>query len=655
VRSTSRSMEVPRCAEVVTREERSRRPTRAARRTSSGRRGTGTEESRGGEPARGLVPPIDSVLLTRLFSLGVSSVLFVLLLVCFVALRHRFDDPLIRLVPSSDQGQYALTQISVKMFGVFSCRQTFSSWNATRYSMSLAGGQLHEWTEPLPSLCLCANCVEVRQFETQERGSGWPGYVYGGVNEMQLRVLDNLICLHRVELVLIFSRSDTPTPSSSSPYLRDLVLVSVLLGVLLCLVLACAVAFVIIRVQQARARARGEGIDGDHSSRRSLLGMSPGDLPQVDDARSEADAIVAEIARKLGATDRDSPVSNKQQRVTTMFKIRGAEIAVGQRVGKGSQGEVFHASWRGTSVAVKKLPLTLLDREDILREFNQEAMLMATLRHPNVLQFLGSCLIDRDVCIVSEFMTFGSLYRLLHLEEHEAEEGTLAVFMPPPALSFLSLFSLASCCFCCVGIEDERVPRLSSPDPLTGSLVLSWQHCLKMALDTAKGMLYLHSSVPQILHRDLKSHNLLVDEHFRVKISDFGLSKVLEKSSTAQTMTSCGTAAWAAPEVLRNARYTEKADVYSFGVVLWELWTRKDPYEGMPAFQIIFAVGTEGLRPTIPSGCPDAFGQLMLDCWQGEHSRRPSFDVITTRVTGLLESFSDGGTGESIADSSDDS
>ena len=130
-------------------------------------------------------------------------------------------------------------------------------------------------------------------------------------------------------------------------------------------------------------------------------------------------------------------------------------------------------------------------------------------------------------------------------------------------------------------------------------------------------------------------------------------------------MTSCGTAAWAAPEILKNSRYTEKADVYSFGICLWEFWTRKDPYEGMPTFQIIFAVGSEGARPVIPDLCPPDYAQLIRDCnffllfcfffffqnknfcgwthlrtksfvgWDGDPSKRPSFDVILGRISSL--------------------
>ncbi len=118
-------------------------------------------------------------------------------------------------------------------------------------------------------------------------------------------------------------------------------------------------------------------------------------------------------------------------------------------------------------------------------------------------------------------------------------------------------------------------------------------------------------------------HNLLVGEHWRTKVSDFGLSRMVNYMNT---MTSCGTPSWVftfffglcqylwygllinnkpffssklqtAPEVLRGEKYTEKCDVYSFGIVLWECVTRQTPHEGIPHFQVVFQVGTQGLRP----------------------------------------------------------
>jgi len=154
-----------------------------------------------------------------------------------------------------------------------------------------------------------------------------------------------------------------------------------------------------------------------------------------------------------------------------------------------------------------------------------------------------------------------------------------------------------------------------------------------MCIDAAKGCVYLHDCTPVIVHRDLKSHNLLVDENWKVKVCDFGLSTIVEQAS--RTMTACGTPCWTAPEVLRNQRYTEKADVYSFGVVLWECATREDPFVGMPPFQVIFAVGREGLRPPLPRICPPEFAKLITDCWDEKPNIRPSMKDVLSRLESI--------------------
>jgi len=123
----------------------------------------------------------------------------------------------------------------------------------------------------------------------------------------------------------------------------------------------------------------------------------------------------------------------------------------------------------------------------------------------------------------------------------------------------------------------------------------------QMALDIARGMSYLHSLQPPILHRDLKALNLLVDKSFNVKVADFGIAR----PRVDDTMTFCGTPKWTAPEVLRMNNYSEKADVFSFGVVcvgygllardgggnvcvrrLWEMMTAEEPYQDMPLMQV---------------------------------------------------------------------
>jgi len=264
------------------------------------------------------------------------------------------------------------------------------------------------------------------------------------------------------------------------------------------------------------------------------------------------------------------------------------EIKLGDRIGKGNFGEVFVGYWRGTKVAIKqcKIPTVSSEAEkaEFLRDFEKEAAIMRTLRHPNILQFLGITNTGSQICIITEYMPKGSLYRILHNK---------AIY----------------------------------PDSM-----LNWNLKTKIAIDIAKGMNYLHGCKPIIIHRDLKSHNLLVDENFKVKVADFGLAKLLNSHESQTEMTACGTPAYTAPEVLRNEVYTEKADIFSYALVLWELVTREEPHRGVPPFQIVFAVGNQALRPPIPSSCPHHYTILIEECWIEQPNQRPSFEEILNRL-----------------------
>jgi serine/threonine protein kinase len=158
---------------------------------------------------------------------------------------------------------------------------------------------------------------------------------------------------------------------------------------------------------------------------------------------------------------------------------------------------------------------------------------------------------------------------------------------------------------------------------------LSWAIKVKMALDAAEGMAYLHSCKPPVVHRDLKSLNLLVDEGYNVKVADFGLSKATSGDSLNSKV---GSLNWCAPEILlRSSPFTPAGDVYSFGMVLWELTTHTAPFHGMHPLQIVRAIDQNDL-PDIPEDTDSEYTQLIKDCWHSDARRRPTFITISQRL-----------------------
>ena len=227
------------------------------------------------------------------------------------------------------------------------------------------------------------------------------------------------------------------------------------------------------------------------------------------------------------------------------YEIAFESLQLGRLVGEGGFGRVFKARWRGSTVAVKMLSVRSLSL-DVVADFRSEVAVLSALRHPNILLFMGACTAAPNYALVTEFLPRGSVWNLLHD----------AAATPPQPLGVTRAIAMSR-----GGGSGRATPtgRFNSSSGGDGGFVippppapLDMRLVLRMALDVARGMAYLHSADPPILHRDLKSANLLVDDAFNIRIADFGLARLKASSSTMTG--ACGTLAWMSPEVLANER-----------------------------------------------------------------------------------------------------
>lgn len=262
------------------------------------------------------------------------------------------------------------------------------------------------------------------------------------------------------------------------------------------------------------------------------------------------------------------------------------DIVFGPRIGAGGFGEVYKCKYNQKMVAVKTLQkIEDDDPQALMAEFMVEMKLMSKLRHPNIVEFIGACIHNPNLAIILEFMAGGSLYRAIH----------------------------------------RRRRNVLGPFPLLKTV---W-----IAFGVAKGMAHLHSQYPVVIHRDVKSPNVLLGTNVReVKITDFGLSRLCVNSYV--NTGPGGTPEWMAPELLRQDPFNEKSDVFSFGVILWELAMCEKPWRDDHPMQIVYKVGNRGQKlPTPPpESCEPELREMIVECFADDPKRRPDFASIVERL-----------------------
>ncbi|KAL3665153.1 hypothetical protein V7S43_009782 [Phytophthora oleae] len=273
-------------------------------------------------------------------------------------------------------------------------------------------------------------------------------------------------------------------------------------------------------------------------------------------------------------------------------RIAFDELTFLRMLSKGAYGEVWLGQLETRHVAIKRLLPEKCQFTASLEQFAGEIQLMCTLQHRNIVSFVGvSWNRLQNLCAVVEYMEAGDLDEVLKKNREK----------------------------------------------------FTWQReKISIAMDVAEGLVYLHCLRPVVVHRDLKSKNVLLNRKYQAKLSDFGVSR---KTHVNETMTSgVGTLLWTAPEIIEGKKYSEKADIYSLGVVLSEMDTCEAPFsdvtsdkgERLPGMQIAQLVRLGKIRVTLRKDCPPNLQKLVMDCTQLDPDARPSSMQVAFTLKSII-------------------
>lgn len=278
-------------------------------------------------------------------------------------------------------------------------------------------------------------------------------------------------------------------------------------------------------------------------------------------------------------------------------------------IGEGSYGRVYYANLDGEkAVAIKKLDVSSEPDSDF--EFLSQVSMVSKLKHDNLVELLGYCVEGNVRCLAYEFATMGSLHDILHGRK---------------------------------GVQGAQ------PGP-----VLDWMQRVKIAVDAARGLEYLHERVqPSIIHRDIRSSNVLLFEDFRAKIADFNLlNQAPDNAARLHSTRVLGTFGYHAPEYAMTGQLQQKSDVYSFGVVLLELLTGRKPVDhNMPrGQQSLVTWATPRLSEDKVKQCVDPklkgeyppkgvakLAAVAALCVQYESEFRPNMSIVVKALQPLLK------------------
>ncbi|OAY75633.1 Serine/threonine-protein kinase STY8 [Ananas comosus] len=279
-----------------------------------------------------------------------------------------------------------------------------------------------------------------------------------------------------------------------------------------------------------------------------------------------------------------------------------------------SYGTVYRGTYDDQDVAVKLLDwgldgvATEAETTALRASFKQEAAVWQKLNNPNVTRFVGASMGTSD----------------LKIPQKNASSNVHSSF-PTRA--------------CCVAVEFLAGGTLKQYLIKNRRKKLAYKVVIQLALDLARGLSYLHSK--KIVHRDVKTENMLLDIHRTLKIADFGVARV-EAQNPKHMTGETGTLGYMAPEVLEGKLYNHRCDVYSFGICLWEIYCCDMPYPDISFADVSSAVVRQNLRPEIPRYCPNSLASIMRKCWDSNPDKRPEMHEVV-RLLEAIDTSNGGG------------
>ena len=299
------------------------------------------------------------------------------------------------------------------------------------------------------------------------------------------------------------------------------------------------------------------------------------------------------------------------------------------KIGQGGFGEIYLGNWQGKKVAIKKLTLiNLRVGDNNLSKFINEINIISSLRHPNIVLYMGASVDKENYYMISEYLPNGTLFDLLHNNNNTNSNNNNKNNNNNYGENINNNSLISTNNNSINNFDNYSKNRFFLNDSMK----------IKIALQIAFVIKYLHSR--KIVHCDLKSPNILIDKNYNIKLGDFGLSRFIGKNSE-NIKGKIGTPHWMAPEILLGGKYEYHSDIFSYGMILWEILTGDIPYNNIDPKKIENLITNEKNIVKVPDYGNLILRKLCKSCINYEPEKRPSIDEILKELKNIYDKDDD--------------